>query len=889
MEYVRPEPAISEVTEVPAPEAPEDIISKASEQDQTTANEVLMVNSTYLYEQCSKPAGFLGLSALANSFTMTSPTGSLMYETTESSVHKTANSPNDLQDIASSLDVAGMDWRNAILTMRSRKGDDFSREILDIFLDESRFDGIETIVSPLNVDVLARRLASWREEDEALGEEVSISEFPATTNTLLASLLPFVFIDVLLAVGAFMLYRLGRSGGTVAADCTEYTDQSVRQTGESAEDMIREQEQSEASIQVKRPKFERPFHDFVTANMSPTAEYCMSQDEVHSCPMPQEEVHSIPKLQTVEVSDVEHTLGASGIVGMHADHHQQLSTMPYSDEELQAQINFIVSSHIDNHKYPYAMHYSDDELQAQINAIVSSHSNQQMQSSMVPCSSEDELKARINAIVAARADYRKWREELAATGNDNVEGQADSNIEANTDTYQTSAQPVAPSSASRDGLQAQINVVVNQIQAQQRKLREPKLETASDDELKSHINAIVGGRLEHRKQCEQRVLKEHADMALNAAQARKKNRLSGASLALADLASPSPGKALSSNEVEKIASFALSAAKERSLPSPSPGKALSSTEIEKIANIALSAAKERSLPSPSPTKSLSDAEVAFHANCALTAAKARNTPAKPPPPMAHWEVYDEEAPPPMAPCQLNFTDEDVATGAEHREFNGTVLSEERSDPAAVPMEVDVGACVSFKAEADCGKKAETVAFDVTQIPSPTRNRAKKQKMLAEIGEESVKESEEATQEASEDLAAAVAAATTPAEVHFLTKVQKANLLRGFSEEASQELAAATEEASEELAAAANAAAQATAELCAAKIIAEAEAEDMTNMNKEKPQRNTSSHQHAIAGAAAHAICRMLANSATPTKKSTATPKKVVEEEFRHLVKGFQFQ
>merc|ERR1719258_432408 len=90
---------------------------------------------------------------------------------------------------------------------------------------------------------------------------------------------------------------------------------------------------------------------------------------------------------------------------------------------------------------------------------------------------------------------------------------------------------------------------------------------------------------------------------------------------------------------------------------PSPGKALSSTEIEKIANYALSAAKERSLPSPSPAKSLSDIEVAFHANCALTAAKARNTPAKAPPPMAHWEVYDEEAPPPMAPCQLNFTDE----------------------------------------------------------------------------------------------------------------------------------------------------------------------------------------------------------------------------------------
>jgi len=597
----------------------------------------------------------------------------------------------------------------------------------------------------------------------------------------------------------------------------------------------------------------------------------MSQDEVHGCPMPQE--------------DVEHTLGASGNVGMHADHQEQVSTMPYSDEELQAQINFIVSSHIHNYQHPCTMHYSDDELQAQINAIVSSHSNQQKQSSTVPCSSEDELKARINAIVAARADYRKWKEELAATRNDNVEAQADSSIEAGTDTYQTSAQSVAPSSASRDGLQAQINVVVNQIQAQQRKLREPKLETASDDELKSHINAIVGGRLEHRKQCEQRVLKEHADMALNAAQARKKNRLSGASLAVADLASPSPGKALSSTEVGKIANFALSAAKERSLPSPSPGKALSSTEIEKIANIALSAAKERSLPSPSPTKSLSDAEVAFHANCALTAAKARNTPAKPPPPMAHWEVYDEEAPPPMAPCQLNFTDEDIATGAEHREFNGTVLSEERSDPAAVPMEVDVGACVSFKAEADCGKKAETVAFDVTQIPSPTRNRAKKQKMLPEIAEASVKESAEATQEASEELAAA----TAPAEVHFLTKIQKANLLRGFSEEASEELAAAAEEASEELAAAANAAAQATAELCAAKIIAEAEAEDMTNMNKEKPQRNTSSHQHAIAGAAAHAICRMLANSATPTKKSTATPKKVVEEEFRHLVKGFQFQ
>lgn len=288
-----------------------------------------------------------------------------------------------------------------------------------------------------------------------------------------------------------------------------------------------------------------------------------------------------------------------------------------------------------------------------------------------PCSpnkSEDGLMAQINSIVRARAEHREQSQKPSA-------------------------------------LQAQINSIVSAHAETREQSKKPPASFCPDEVLKSHINAIVGSHAERRKEAEEYTFQLHASNALAAADERRgQRRPSGPSPALPDIAQ---------------------------LPSPSPAK-LSDIDVSYCAQLALSAAKERSTPAKSP---LSNIEVAYHAHLALSAAKERDTPAKSPPTsFAHWEAYHEED---VAPCQLKFGDDDAeeaqknepqlnAVGAEdepyaHLQISTVSLSGEPSDSTSCAATTGV--------EPVATKKSET-SLNLSEIPSPTRNRAKRQQMLA---------------------------------------------------------------------------------------------------------------------------------------------------------------
>lgn len=117
--------------------------------------------------------------------------------------------------------------------------------------------------------------------------------------------------------------------------------------------------------------------------------------------------------------------------------------------------------------------------------------------------------------------------------------------------------------------------------------------------------------------------------------------------------------------------------------------------------------------SPSPAKFLADTDLEYYANVALSRAKDRNTPAKIPAPSsgAHWADYEDD----IAPCQLNFADGSNTQGDDTLGTQRKALSTIRVEPELV-LKVDV-------------PKAEARPFDVSEIPSPTRNRAKRQQQL----------------------------------------------------------------------------------------------------------------------------------------------------------------
>jgi hypothetical protein len=642
-------------------------------------------------------------------------------------------------------------------------GQEFSRKNLKVFLDtSSAFDGIEKKTSPLSMDVeMLHADADEASNEQApaalpgvlrdLGQEVSLSEqlsLYLATPTVPASLLPFAFVlDALVVVGFYMLYRHVCSGEALGIDRSHDEEPSLL-TMESAETTAQELSQLEIKIQVKRPVFERPFHDLCSATSAPLMGDCTSDHEMHrsptlraveavreTCSHPEREnvkvsngVQTGPSTAAPDISDAKMEAPSNDTKSIDTYHHKQPSTMPFSDEELKsrinaivnshtdrrkqpsvvphndeerkAQINAIVSSHTDHRKQPSVVPHSDEELKAQINAIVGSHADQRQSQSMMLCRSDDELKAQMNEIVAMHAGRRTWYEQSAAIQSGDVEADTGTNVDIRWNLGQTSPESVVPCSTSSDG--------GHNAQAQEYEHLGQPSKSISDDELKLKINALVHDRSEYRRQCEQHAFKVHADVALYAAQTRKQNMLSCTSNMTSDTASPSLGKSMSSSE------------------------------IASHAKLALSAAKERGTARVSPAKSLSDMEFVVFWNYILTAARIRNTPTKAAAPSSPRKVYQDEG---VAPCQLDFLDGDDITGTQDSDHKDRpALSEGTPVISTVPSDINVGESMSYKGKGHLDNMKTSHDFDVTRIPSPTRSRAKKLKFLAEFSEVSSSQS-----------------------------------------------------------------------------------------------------------------------------------------------------
>lgn len=202
------------------------------------------------------------------------------------------------------------------------------------------------------------------------------------------------------------------------------------------------------------------------------------------------------------------------------------------------------------------------------------------------------------------------------------------------------------------------------------------------------------------------------------------------------------------SELQEQINAILSARKQslRSMQSPSPA-ADSSNELQNQINAivgahALSLKQQREMASPSPAKSYSDEDLGYYANVVLSQAKARSTPGRSPPVIEiPWEADETD----IAPCQLNFADYDEARESWQQDayFAGAALADSKEENVIAPAEGDIpetqiSSVTDAKVEPVDDPKKETRPFNVSDIPSPTRNRAKRQQKL----EEAMKKQEE---------------------------------------------------------------------------------------------------------------------------------------------------
>jgi hypothetical protein len=294
-------------------------------------------------------------------------------------------------------------------------------------------------------------------------------------------------------------------------------------------------------------------------------------------------------------------------------------------------------------------------------------------------------------------------------------------------------------------------------------------------DLNACINEIVTSHVEHRKHSQEHALRRRVAKAKIEADDRQQRRDSNASQ-----------------------------------PSPSPAKSMSNTELAYIANSARSGAEERKQRrelEASPAKVMSNVELAYHAHCALSAAKERNTPAKSAPAqLIDWDCYYE---PEVFPCQLNFADEGMPetkyddsvlstlpagvmpelptfAAMDETQYEEPVLSASPMEPAGVIPELPTFAAMSKDDEKENptrgdvkidippsiptsaaapkeeAGKAEALPVPIQEIPSPTRNRAKRQRELlakqeAEIAAKQELEASWQSREAKQELAAAMQA------------------------------------------------------------------------------------------------------------------------------------
>jgi len=214
--------------------------------------------------------------------------------------------------------------------------------------------------------------------------------------------------------------------------------------------------------------------------------------------------------------------------------------------------------------------------------------------------------------------------------------------------------------------------------------------SSSDDELKAHINAIVNASAQRPRQSP---VPFGSDSDL-------KDRINAIVNARAEQCKKSPAPFSSGNELQDQISGIVEA----------HGKSLKQQRLAYGV-------------SPSPAKSLSNTELAYYAHLALSGAKERQTPAKfSSPACVQWPCDHD-----IEPCRLSFAE-------------GENTFEAQTDAPSTEPRPALSCIVEPKEEfaEDEDAKLKARPFDVSDIPSPTRNRAKRQQKLwaaAATGEE----------------------------------------------------------------------------------------------------------------------------------------------------------
>jgi len=266
--------------------------------------------------------------------------------------------------------------------------------------------------------------------------------------------------------------------------------------------------------------------------------------------------------------------------------------------------------------------------------------------------------------------------------------------------------------SSEEALQAQLDAIRNA------KQQSPSAHTA-DRELSEKINSIVKSR-----DCK---VPDSLDIALqhrlNAIKNAKAERASQSSIGASDL----------QGQINAIVGSHAKSLKHQSIRVTDP----------------------TALCSPSPAKSFSDMDIASFAELALANAKERATPGKSPSALpVHWEGYENNTLSvdwaaygcDFSPCELPFADgvktlETENDGAkpsftpyeEEEHFARCQLSfaeaEETQEPqnAAVPTAlVEHETYMAQPKVSIVVPKEEPRPFDISEIPSPTRNRSKRE-------------------------------------------------------------------------------------------------------------------------------------------------------------------
>lgn len=318
---------------------------------------------------------------------------------------------------------------------------------------------------------------------------------------------------------------------------------------------------------------------------------------------------------------------------------------------------------------------------------------------------------------------------------------------------ETSA-PVVPSTSVDDKTKQE--VTTERQPAVPTTTAQPSLESTTENVLKAQINAIVKSRTEQRKQAQEakksetplqakinKIVKARTEERMQQSPAVSSNewlqgvegQMNAIVNARKEMQSPCAKSSPVGSDTELQAQIneILTASTEKKRCRPSPVKAIFCSDVElkdqinDIVGAHAKSLKQQKLmfdPSPSPAKSLSDLDLEYHANVALNQAKARSTPQKSPAASVNWPAWEDEIGT-VAPCQLSFGECGDAFETQNDEM-----------PVVPPLpEVTVGAAVTEAKEepleaAERSKKFNDVfeprPFDINEIPSPTRNRAKKE-------------------------------------------------------------------------------------------------------------------------------------------------------------------